>query len=213
MQEKKVWTNAFWSNVPLIDIWHTKGYDHDNWHVTNFSEKFKQILQNRGPHSPTFPYIKSHTKYFYLFLSFVTKHNKEGDKWRGRVDWKTLQQLLCSHSQVCRGTLYVSKQHRCHSYKCSPELRHLPRFLWPIRHSEAMYQISISFLDTAVMKWTSTLCVGRADSSGWTRHAIQITGVLYQQHTVKFLTRTVAHRLIDKRIIVIFNDTASNIWL
>lgn len=56
--------------------------------IMTFSEKFKHILQNRGPHSPTFPYIKPFT-YVYLFLISLTNRN-EGDKMKTPCGWENI---------------------------------------------------------------------------------------------------------------------------
>jgi hypothetical protein len=80
--------------------------------------------------------------------------------------------------------------------------------VWQICHAQTTYRTSIIFLNSAALKRTSALCVGRVESSTWMRQTM-----LYQLHNVKCLTGTVAYGMIDKRILVTFNDTVSTVRL
>jgi len=73
--------------------------------VRNLSNIYKTGVHIHRP-SP----ISSHIHTYFCF-SFLWQTITKATKWRGRVDGRTMQQLLWSHRQVCPGTLYVSKQH------------------------------------------------------------------------------------------------------
>ena len=114
---------------------------------------------------------------------------------------------------------YIHTHTNIHTYThtyihiCIHTSYQLLHFVWPIHHTEIMYRTSNIFLDSAAMKQTSALCVSQPYSSTWMRHAILTIGILHQLHTVKCLTRTVEYGLINRQILVTFNDTVSTVRL